>query len=142
MKTVLAALDGSPRQAEVLASATDFAHRAGARVILFRAVGIPVELPHAALAASPSDVGQLLFNKATEELEGLAGSVPQAERGGVRVRLGTPWRAIVEAAQADQVDLIVIGAHGYSGLDRVLGTTAAKVVNHADRPVLVVRAPH
>jgi nucleotide-binding universal stress UspA family protein len=38
------------------------------------------------------------------------------------------------------VDLIVIGSHGYDALDRLLGTTAAKVVNHADRSVLVVRA--
>jgi nucleotide-binding universal stress UspA family protein len=33
----------------------------------------------------------------------------------------------------------VIGCHGYSGLDRVIGTTAGKVVNHADRSVFVVR---
>jgi nucleotide-binding universal stress UspA family protein len=37
------------------------------------------------------------------------------------------------------VDLIAIGSHGYSPVDHVLGTTAAKVVNHADRSVLVVR---
>ncbi|HVU00723.1 MAG TPA: universal stress protein [Polyangiaceae bacterium] len=32
-----------------------------------------------------------------------------------------------------------MGSHGYGTLDRVLGTTAAKVVNHAARSVLVVR---
>jgi nucleotide-binding universal stress UspA family protein len=37
--------------------------------------------------------------------------------------------------------LILIGSHGYSGLDHLLGTTAARVVNHADRSVLVVRHP-
>jgi nucleotide-binding universal stress UspA family protein len=36
------------------------------------------------------------------------------------------------------VDLIVIGSHGYHGLDRVLGTTAARVSNLARRNVLVV----
>ena len=36
-------------------------------------------------------------------------------------------------------DLIVVGSHGYSGIDHLLGTTAARVVNHADRSVLVVR---
>jgi nucleotide-binding universal stress UspA family protein len=34
---------------------------------------------------------------------------------------------------------VVLGSHGYSGFDRILGTTAAKVVNHCDRSVLVVR---
>ena len=36
-------------------------------------------------------------------------------------------------------DCIVIGSHGYSGFDRILGTNAAKVVNHAECSVLVVR---
>jgi nucleotide-binding universal stress UspA family protein len=31
------------------------------------------------------------------------------------------------------------GSHGSGGLDRILGTTAAKVVDHADRNVRVVR---
>jgi nucleotide-binding universal stress UspA family protein len=39
--------------------------------------------------------------------------------------------------------LIVIGSHGFSGIDRLLGTTAGRVVNHADRSVIVVRdTPH
>ena len=41
---------------------------------------------------------------------------------------------------ARRYDLIVIGSHGYSGIDRLIGTTAAKVVNHAKQSVLVVRA--
>jgi nucleotide-binding universal stress UspA family protein len=37
------------------------------------------------------------------------------------------------------VDLIVLGSHGYYGMDRILGTTAANVANLAHRGVLVVR---
>ena len=37
------------------------------------------------------------------------------------------------------VDLIVVGNHRYHGVERVLGTVASRVVNHADRNVLVVR---
>ena len=35
--------------------------------------------------------------------------------------------------------LVIIGSHGYGGIDHLLGTTAARIVNHADRPVLVFR---
>ena len=35
----------------------------------------------------------------------------------------------------------VIGSHGYDTMDKLIGTTAAKVVNHAEVSVLVVRAP-
>jgi nucleotide-binding universal stress UspA family protein len=54
--------------------------------------------------------------------------------------LATPWDGICRAAIELDADLIVLGSHGYGALDRVLGTTAAKVVNHADRSVLVVRS--
>ena len=53
--------------------------------------------------------------------------------------LDVPWQGICEAAVKEDVGLIIIGSHGYGALDRILGTTAAKVVNHADRSVLVVR---
>jgi nucleotide-binding universal stress UspA family protein len=46
---------------------------------------------------------------------------------------------VCKEAHQEDVDLIMVGSHGYSGVDRLLGTTAAKVVNHADRSVLVVR---
>ncbi len=52
-----------------------------------------------------------------------------------------PWDGICRAAREHDADMIVIGSHGYGALDRLLGTTAAKVVNHADRNVLVVRTP-
>jgi nucleotide-binding universal stress UspA family protein len=35
-----------------------------------------------------------------------------------------------------------MGSHHYQGLDHVLGTTAAHVVNHARRDVFVVHAEH
>jgi len=46
---------------------------------------------------------------------------------------------ICRTARELDADLIVIGSHGYGGIDRVLATTAARVVNHADRSVLVAR---
>ncbi len=65
----------------------------------------------------------------------LSGGLP----GEVRVGVGVPWRAVCAAALDEGADLIVIGSHGYSGIDHLIGTTAARVVNYAGRPVLVVR---
>jgi universal stress protein A len=56
------------------------------------------------------------------------------------VRNGVPYREIVDAARTLKVDLIVISTHGYSGLAHVfMGSTAERVVRHAECPVLVVR---
>jgi nucleotide-binding universal stress UspA family protein len=138
---VLVALDGSPAQTKILAEAVRYAQRAGAQLVLFRAVGIPVELPHAAIGLDPNAIAQVLIDAARADLDAQARSAPPGVVAGVRVELGTPWRSILDAARDVDADLVIIGSHGYGGLDRLLGTTAAKVVNHADRSVLVVR-PH
>ncbi|MEA2697027.1 MAG: hypothetical protein QOI66_1298 [Myxococcales bacterium] len=140
MKLILVALDGSPNARNVLRGARELAEKVGARLILFHAVSLPVGLPREAYAVSPSDVGALLIEEARRELDGYAHELPAALLPSVRIEYGSPWQAICDEAKAEQVDLIVIGSHGYGGLDRLLGTTAAKVVNHADRSVLVVRA--
>ena len=49
-------------------------------------------------------------------------------------------RGIVEMADEAAVDLIVIGSHGRSGVQKLmLGSVAAKVVGQSTRPVLVIR---
>jgi universal stress protein F len=142
MERILVGLDGSPRAPHVLAAAVDLAGRTGARLFLYRAVGIPAELPTLALSISPSEVAGMLERLAQEQLEELARAVPpHVVVGGVRVSLAIPWQGVCEAAHREKADLIVIGSHGYGGLDRLLGTTATKVVNHSELSVLVVKAP-
>ena len=52
----------------------------------------------------------------------------------------TVWRGIVEAGAALGADLIVMGSHGRSGLEKlVLGSVAQAVLSHTKLPVLVVR---
>lgn len=141
MKKVLVGLDGSDRERGVLDAAVGLCRKAAAKLLLFRSVGFPHEVPVEAYSMSPDDLLKLLEKGAVDALEKLQADVPPELRGGVRVLIGTPWQSIEKAAREADVDLIVIGSHGYQTLDRVLGTTAAKVVNHADRAVLVVRAP-
>lgn len=56
------------------------------------------------------------------------------------VARGQPADAIVRFAQERDIDLIVMGTHGRSGLQHVfLGSVAEKVVRQAPCPVLIVR---
>jgi universal stress protein F len=141
MKKILVALDGSPREGGVLDAAVALGRKTGARLVLFRSVGIPADLPPEAYSAAPEAIPALLENAAQKALEARNSEVPAEVRGSIRTTIGTPWQSIDRVAREEDVDLIVIGSHGYSGMDHVLGTTAAKVVNHVDRAVLVVRAP-
>ena len=57
------------------------------------------------------------------------------------VQTGTPATAITKAAKDWPADLIVIGSHGRSGMQRaLLGSVAEGVMRNASCPVLVVRA--
>jgi nucleotide-binding universal stress UspA family protein len=58
------------------------------------------------------------------------------------VQEGAVTDSILSFAEAQKVDLIVMGTHGLKGLDRVtLGSVAEKVLRKAPCPVLVVRKP-
>jgi nucleotide-binding universal stress UspA family protein len=139
MKRILVCLDSSTRARTVLKAAHDLARRTGAKMVLFRSVGLPPELDHELFTLSPQDVRGALLARAERELETIAEGVEPELIDSVRVRVGVAWDAISTEARELDCDLIVLGSHGYSGLDRIIGTTAAKVVNNADRSVLVVR---
>jgi nucleotide-binding universal stress UspA family protein len=67
-----------------------------------------------------------------------------AQKDGVDVRAfvmtGRPADAIIETAKEQNADLIVVGSHGRTGLDKLLmGSVAERVLVLASCAVLVVR---
>jgi nucleotide-binding universal stress UspA family protein len=56
-----------------------------------------------------------------------------------RVELGSPAEKILALVQKEKVDMIIMGAHGRAGLERVIfGSVANKVVKSAPCPVLTI----
>jgi universal stress protein F len=141
MKRILVGLDGSPRSPAVLEVATTLARAQGAKLVLLRSVGLPPDVPQDFWKMTDEPLLDLLNDRARAYLETLVAQVPKELFDRVEVAVGVPWQAICDAARRDKVDLIVVGSHGYAGLDHLLGTTAAKVVNHAPCSVLVARDP-
>ena len=53
---------------------------------------------------------------------------------------GIPADKILEYAEENNIDLIVMGTHGLTGMKRFLiGSVAEKVVRHSRVPVMVIR---
>lgn len=138
---IFVALDSSPRAANVLAAAAKLAEQTNATLVLYRAIGIPPDVPRDLFAVTDLRLEDVIERNARNDLERLAANHPKAHIEAMAVSFASPWDGICRTAKEHLADLIVIGSHGYGGLDRILGTTASKVVNHADRNVLVVRAP-
>ena len=55
------------------------------------------------------------------------------------VEFGRPTDLIVEVAERENIDLIILGSHGKHGVALLLGSTADGVLHHAQCDVLAVR---
>jgi nucleotide-binding universal stress UspA family protein len=56
------------------------------------------------------------------------------------VRKGQAYQAITDLAREEQINLIIMGSHGHTGLTRLLmGGVTERVIGHAPCPVLVVK---
>jgi nucleotide-binding universal stress UspA family protein len=143
IQRILAALDGSFRAPDVFDAAVEVAEKFDSTIYVLRAISFPQEWQAAAAGSHTDPLPAYLTRAALEELGCLM--VPVASRRFVvappLVRVGEAWKVIVAVSNELDVDLIVIGSHGYRGLDRLLGTNAGRVVNLARRNVLVVHDP-
>jgi len=89
----------------------------------------------------PVDLGDLhkeLEKQAQTQLTELADRLGVAKEHQF-LEVGITEKEILRVAQAQKVDLIVIGSHGRHGLALLLGSTANAVLHHADIDVLAVR---
>jgi len=101
-----------------------------------------------------SDIGDilkqidlLLDDKQTESLKmRLINLIPDNIRTNINIGTlvvkGIPFMEIITAAKDNQVDLIVMGTHGKTGLEHILiGSVAERVIQRSPCPVLSIRLP-
>jgi nucleotide-binding universal stress UspA family protein len=136
--TILLASDLSPASAAAERMAIDLASGLGSEVLLVSVID-PRGL------RLPGGGFRLRVDQARAARETAAQVVVERGRGlGISMRCliweGEPGEAIVEAATAESVDLIVVGSHGRTGMDRMfMGSVSERVVRTSPMPVLVAR---
>jgi nucleotide-binding universal stress UspA family protein len=142
VREILYATDFSPQanQAYFHAIALAEAHRARLTVVH---VYEPPALPAGAVLGLP--LGMQAMEEEKQELFSQLEQIhPLNPRTVVRHALleGSPAEEIVRHAAALRADLIVIGTHGRTGLDRlVMGSVAEKVLSDATCSVMVIKMP-
>jgi nucleotide-binding universal stress UspA family protein len=86
-----------------------------------------------------ADIPQHIQTRFQELIAGYVHQIP-ASRIEIEIRKGIVYKEIVAAAHEKQVDLIVVGAHGVSGLRRFfMGDNANHIIAEAKCPVLSIR---
>ena len=143
LKKILYPTDFSESSLEALKYAVSFARYNKAKLILMHVVNEKIfseglNLPR---LSAPEALGQEMADEAARQLKML---IPTSERAGLDVEMvilhGMPFLEIIRYAKANDVDLIVIGTHGRSGMEHIIfGSTAEKVVRKAPCPVLSVK---
>jgi nucleotide-binding universal stress UspA family protein len=140
---ILVPVDGSNTAQMAVGKAIGMAQAFGSRVTViyvidpypFTGVGTDFAYGQAEYLSAATAEANAAVKAAKEAFAGATVTVDTSV-----IEAHTVWRGIVEAATSLQADLIVMGSHGRSGLEKlVLGSVAQAVLSHIKLPVLVVR---
>lgn len=135
---ILLPTDGSETTDRALAHALDLTERYDAELHILYVVDASVfanDVETGTIVEEFETMGDRIVDHAAQKASE-AGLEPAART----VVRGTPHRRILEYADEADIDLIVMGTHGRTGLDRyLLGSVTEKVVRISDVPVLTVR---
>lgn len=158
MKNILVPTDFSEAAASALGHAATLASATGGRIILMHVLFIEkikedllgldalehltrvMDLPPDEARYTPSTAVASLHTAAQRQLDAAVAAVSTTSKIETLIAEGRPSTEIVAHADKHDVDLIVMGTHGRSGLGRAfLGSVADNVIRQAECPVMVVR---
>ena len=139
---ILAAIDGSDVSLNAAAYAITLAKNNNAEIIVINVVDLS-----SIFKMLPPDTKKQLIDIGRQEASRMLDNVSDmAKQDGLRIKTeiiesAIPAAdAIIKYAREKNIDLIVVGTKGRSGMSKVLlGSVASKVVTYSPCPVLVVR---
>jgi nucleotide-binding universal stress UspA family protein len=137
-KKILFPTDFSPASEAALEWATALARDTGATLLIVHVEEPPMAYGGGELYVVGEEVDRDELRRALAKVMPTDPSVPAEHL----LLVGDPASALVQTAEKENVDLIVMGTHGRTGLTRLLmGSIAEAVVRRANCPVLTIRQP-
>lgn len=138
-KKILVATDGSPESDRALDKAAELAAAQGAELLVINVAEDfcpegEVEIDCDTVAAITRKASEDILSRAMKRLEGKG----LETRGSIE--RGSPAKTIIDLAAREEVDSIVIAAHGKHGVKKlILGSISARVVEWAPCTVTIVK---
>lgn len=139
MDKILVAVDFSDSAPALLKYATELADDLKAKLVFCHAVAVPPELPAEVYRLSTEELTDWLCQEAESKIERIVRDLPNHLEGTSVIMVGAPARVIMDVADDEKADLILLGSRGHSLLERLIGTVARHVVEKARQPVLVFK---
>ncbi len=139
---ILVTTDFSEQSMTALMKATTLAERFNAKIELLHVIEIPIYpvLEDVAVMGMPvlwdEELAKNLQKNADAQLKKVANQYGVAQFMSV---MGNPSDEIITLAKVNNIDLIVIGFHGLSGIKKLIGSTTHSVLNDAPCDVLAVK---
>lgn len=138
LKEILVPVDFTECTEKALFYAIPFARQFGATVTLLHVI----EQPFMPATEFGMVISVDTSSEAMHELEQLQARIAKQVNCRVLLRQGGAEHEIISTAKELNCDLIILGTHSRTGMDRLLlGSTVEKVVRTAGCPIFVVR-PH
>lgn len=135
---ILVPLDGSEIAEQAIERAVDVARQYQAELHFVRAFSMPIIAPSACAAVDLNEI-KAAQNKAVREY--LNSHAVDELDCYFHALEGDAGESILNLADNENYDLIVLTTHGRSGISRwIFGSIAEKIVRHANCPVMTVRA--
>jgi nucleotide-binding universal stress UspA family protein len=148
-RRVLYASDFSPASMAAFPHAITMAKATGAELIIMHVLASPIPIVSEAVYLDPETWDRIYAGAQAEAHKQLEPLVAGARAAGIQASgfivddayVHPPADSIVRAAKEKEVDFLVLGTHGRTGVAKFfLGSVAARVVATAPCPVLTVRA--
>lgn len=142
-KEIAFCTDFSDNANEAFSTALDLASRYEANLHIIHVL-VTIAAPAVGLFV-PEEYDPALVEKASQTAQGsieeiYLSEIPENQTCSVHILSGYPATEIIELAKKKNIDMIVVGAHGHTGLAHVLfGSIANRVVRKAHCSVLAVR---
>ncbi len=139
-KNILVATDGSKYSDAAIDEAINYAKSYGGTLKIVHVINVMAYFQEQTPALVPSLVEELT-NQVKSNLDSIKN---KAEQAGVNtetsIEEGTPYKVIVNLAKELNTDIIVMGSHGRTGIQRLLmGSVTERVIGHTGCAVLVVK---
>lgn len=143
MKKILVAIDFSMGSVQALNYALKFAAPFDSELLLLHVLHDPAEAP--GFYSSKKAGKKVLRNMedaASKMMNEFVGQyLKKWKKFEARIIPGLPAEQIVNLAEREKVDMIIMGTHGRSGIRRLMiGSVTDKVIRACTRPVLVVHS--